>query len=104
MDAQQTNWQEVAQAKLTSINDSIPQPWRLPAVPSVDERRDVTEYIQGYLSQAEIEITGKDATEITKLTTSGQWKAADVTNAFCHRASLAHQLVNPSVSYYDAFL
>lgn len=101
MNTQPEKWQELARAKLNAINDSIPQAWRLPAVPSVAERPDVTELVREHLSQAELDITEKDAPDIVSLTSSGQWKAVDVTNAFCHRASLAHQLVSPSVSCHD---
>ena len=104
MNTQQDEWREIAQAKLNAINDSIPQPWRLSEVPSITERRDVTELIRRYLSTAELEITEKDASGIINYTSNGQWKAADVTNAFCHRASLAHQLVSPSFTSYDAFV
>ena len=89
-------WQELADKKRQSILDSIPQKWRLSVpVPSIEEQRDVTgKYIQQFLSDREIEITECDAATIAKHTTTGQWKAVEVTEAFCHRASLAHQLVS----------
>lgn len=31
---------------------------------------------------------------VAKHTVSGSWSAVEVTKAFCHRAALAHQLVN----------
>lgn len=91
------SWQSTARVKFESIGDSIPDHWRLATFPSSEEQRDVTGvYICSFLSQREIEITEKDASGIVEKTASGQWTAEEVIKAFCHRASLAHQLVNPS--------
>ncbi|KAE8445125.1 hypothetical protein EG329_013727 [Mollisiaceae sp. DMI_Dod_QoI] len=90
------DWQTLAKEKRESVNALIPKAWLLPSpVPPVAEQRDVTgKYIQQFLSQAEIEITETDAVGIVKKTTSAEWKARDVAEAFCHRAALAHQMVN----------
>ncbi|GJP92913.1 hypothetical protein CAN33_0023340 [Aspergillus niger] len=92
MDSELSSWQKAAQAKRQAILDAIPQKWRIQrAVLPVD----VTgEFIQGYLTPREIEITEADAVAITTQTTSGNWSAVEVTEAFCHRAAIAHQLVN----------
>lgn len=87
-------WQDLAKTKRDSINDSIPTAWRLRSIPSVEEQRDVTgKYIHQFLSAREVEITETDAVDIAKKTSTGQWTAEEVIKAFCHRASLAHQLV-----------
>lgn len=87
------DWQATAKAKLNSINNSIPDEWRLSDVPSPKQQKDVTGHvITKHLSDREIEITETDAVGITAKTCSGEWKAEDVVTAFCHRASLAHQL------------
>lgn len=89
------DWQTLAKQKRDSVNALIPEQWllKLP-IPSAQEQRDVTgKYIQQYLTPREVEITETDAVGIVKKTTSGIWKAREVTEAFCHRAALAHQLV-----------
>ena len=64
-------------------------------VPSAEQQRDVTgPYIRRFLSDREVEITETDALGILDHTTTGTWSASEVTKAFCHRASLAHQLTN----------
>lgn len=89
-----STWQELAKAKRESILAAIPQKWRLSAIPSAEEQRDVTgKYIQQFLTEREIEITETDAVGIVSKTTTGAWKAREVAEAFCHRAALAHQLV-----------
>ncbi len=87
-------WQSLAKAKFDSINDSLPKEWRLSSIPSAQEQRDVTgPYIAKFLTDREGEITETDAAAIAEKTSTGQWTAEEVTRAFCHRASLAHQLV-----------
>ena len=55
------------------------------------------------LSKRELEITETDAVGIVKKTTNGEWTAEEVTTAFCHRASLAHQLTNCLLeTFFDA--
>ena len=99
-------WQDIAKEKFEAISKSIPQAWKLSSVPSIQEKRDVTgSVITASLSQQERMITETDAVEIVAKTSTGQWKAEDVVTAFCHRASLAHQLVScvsrPFLSYPD---
>ena len=90
------SWQTAAKAKRDATNKLIPEQWRFTStIPTAEEQRDVTgDYIWRYLSKREIEITETDAVDIVKHTTTGQWKAEEVIKAFCHRASLAHQLVS----------
>ncbi|KAI4263220.1 MAG: hypothetical protein L6R42_001631 [Xanthoria sp. 1 TBL-2021] len=95
MAAEKQPWQTLAEAKLESINESIPTDWRLPSLPRNEEQQDVTGgYIQLFLSKEEIEITEAVAPTIVEYTSAGHWTAETVTRAFCHRAGLAHQLTN----------
>lgn len=48
----------------------------------------------GYLSNEEIAITESNVMEIAAKLKSKEWSSYEVTSAFCHRASIAHQLVN----------
>ena len=94
MATENRSWQDIAKAKRDAIHESLPKKWLIGPVPSAEEQRDVTgDYICRFLSKDEIEITETDAVEIVKKTSSGDWTAEDVTRAFCHRATLAHQLV-----------
>ncbi|KAL4784329.1 amidase signature domain-containing protein [Aspergillus varians] len=89
-------WKSLGDAKRQSILDAIPSKWRIqePIAPAT-ELRDVTgPYIQRLLTPREIEITELDAYGIAEKTTAGEWTAVEVAEAFCHRAALAHQLVN----------
>ena len=89
------HWKAAAKEKADSVNNLIPKEWRLEKVPSVEEQRDVTgSYVHQFLSKEEIEITETDAVGIVANTSTGKWKSVDVAKAFCHRAALAHQLLN----------
>ncbi|KAK5442585.1 hypothetical protein LTS15_011009 [Exophiala xenobiotica] len=101
-----TDWQSRAKAKREAILSSIPEKWRLQKIPSVEEQKDVTgPYIQQFLDEKEVEITETDAVGIAEKVAAGTWSAVSVTEAFCHRASLAHQLVNClHETFFDAAL
>lgn len=90
-----TDWQTSATAKRDAILKSIPEKWHLPKIPSVEEQKDVTgSYVQQFLDKQEVEITETDAVGIAEKVAAGEWSAVEVTEAFCHRAALAHQLVS----------
>ncbi len=92
-----SNWQKTATTKRENTSSLIPSEWRIPNLPSNKDQRDVTgQYIRQFLNKREIEITETDLVGIALKTTAGQWKAVEVTKAFCHRAALAHQLANPT--------
>ena len=93
LDYTKMDWQSIARAKFDNINRSIQQIWRIAANLSPQQQRDVTAVVKDTLSQQEIQITESDAIDIVQKTSSGRWKAVDVTQAFCHRASVAHQWV-----------
>ncbi|KAL4820404.1 amidase signature domain-containing protein [Aspergillus spinulosporus] len=91
-----TSWKSLANAKRQATLDAIPTNWKISEpIPPPSELRDVTgTYIQKFLTPREIEITELDAYGIAEKTTTGEWTAVEVTEAFCHRAALAHQFVN----------
>jgi hypothetical protein len=94
--AQSSSWKDLAEQKRNAIFNSIPPKWQIQKskLPANNEQRDVTGYIQQFLSKREVEITETDVIGIAKETSAGNWTAAEVAEAFCHRASLAHQLVS----------
>lgn len=89
------DWKKTAKDKADQVLSLIPREWRISDIPSAEQQRDVTgAYIHQYLDKKEIEITETDAVGVVGKTTSGQWTAVEVAKAFCHRAAIAHQLVN----------
>lgn len=93
------DWQRLGKDKLKAITQSIPEAWLISSLPSNEDQRDVTgDYIRKYLSNEEIEITEALAPTIVEKTSTGKWTAEEVARAFCHRASIAHQLVSISLA------
>lgn len=89
------NWESLAKAKREEILSSIPEKWRLEKIPTPEEQKDVTgAYIHQFLSEKEIAITETDVVGIAEKVAAGEWSAVGVAEAFCHRASLAHQLTH----------
>lgn len=88
-------WQETAKAKRESLLQAIPLQWRLTSsqIPPCTRLPDVTGFIRQHLDPAELVITNSSADIVLQRIRTGDWSATEVTRAFCHRASLAHQLV-----------
>ncbi|KAL3483066.1 putative general amidase GmdA [Aspergillus germanicus] len=89
-------WKERAAAKRDALLSLIPPEWRLPSpLPPPAEIPNVTgPEIRRYLSTREIIITETSAIDIVRKTSTGEWSCEDVVRAFCHRAAVAHQMIN----------
>lgn len=88
-----SDWQTAAHKKRDDVLATIPEKWRLSKIPTADEQKDVTQYVQQFLERKEVEITETDAVGIAEKVAAGEWSAVQVVEAFSHRAALAHQLV-----------
>ena len=86
------SWRDIAEKKRASLLADIVPHWHI-STPS-NEPKDVTgSYIQQYLTARETEVTEAVTIDIVKKLSNGSWSAREVTEAFCHRAAVAHQLV-----------
>lgn len=83
-----------AQRKKAALAAAIPACWRLITVPTVTECSNVVDWPRGVLSAEEITITETPAQAVLANIHALVWSAEQVTRAFCHRAAIAHQLVN----------
>lgn len=94
-----TTWQAKASAKKAAQDALIPDALRLPSPPA-DSVLDVTTFpLDSVLSERDLEITSvADITTLLGKLSSGAWTAVEVTQAFCNRALVAHQLVCSSSS------
>jgi amidase len=88
-------WQEIA-AEQQKIRDSaIPKEWLLKTLPSktvVNVMK--VPYECGIMTETELSLTEKDATELIEMMATGKLKSYDLTLAFCKRAAIAQQLLN----------
>lgn len=95
-----TSYLDIAKVAQASVYDAIPAKWRLSketiaaALPQnggikvVDIPRTC-----GLLTPEQINITEQTATELVARMAGGQLTSVQVTEAFCARAAIAHQLV-----------
>lgn len=90
-----TEWQHIAQQKRESIMSLLPPEWRLPEpLPDATDLPNATNYPRSFLTQREIAITETHtAQQLVQLLADRTYSAVEVTSAFCHRATIAHQLV-----------
>ena len=90
-----TEWERVGQRKRESIMSLLPTKWQLPEpLPSSRDLPNATEYPHLFLDQREIAITESyTAQQLVQHLAERTYSAVEVTNAFCHRATIAHQLV-----------
>ncbi|KUL81293.1 hypothetical protein ZTR_09124 [Talaromyces verruculosus] len=86
----------IAKRVQTELAAKIPREWGLGSDLLDLKQKDVTGIPakSGILSQDELLITQTDATDILAKVHTGDWKAHQVTLAFCKRAASAQQLVN----------
>jgi amidase len=82
--------------EMQNLRDSqIPKEWLLKSLPdsTVTNVMEVP-YTCGIMSDIELALTEKDATELLAMMAKGELKSYDVTLAFCKRAAIAQQLVS----------
>lgn len=93
-------WSDIASSAQKSLLDSIPAKWRLPQPldPSLTDVRSVPRTC-GLLTENQLEITERTASELVAQLREGKLSSVDVTEAFCARAAIAHQCVNQILHY-----
>lgn len=91
-----SDWQSIASATQQAILDSIPLKWRLPAKdkdPAITDKRAIPQTC-GLLSDKQLQITELKATALLEKLKTRTLSSVEVTEAFCGRAAIAHQLVS----------
>ncbi|BGP19231.1 hypothetical protein JCM10213v2_007318 [Rhodosporidiobolus nylandii] len=89
-----SDWQATATQKRESFAQQIASlGFKTPDVSS--KVLDVTSVpLEDVLGAKQVEITEADVAILLEKLQKGEWSAVEVTEAFCHRAVIAHQLVN----------
>lgn len=91
------HYTEIAAKKRALRDAEFLNHWLVPDehLPS-DDVKDVSGFIEksGHLSSTELKITSSTLSEIVTNIALKKWTAVEVCEAFCHRASIAHQLTN----------
>lgn len=98
----QKDYRTIAARVQQRVLDSIPQQWRITRDLKAHDQSNSLALIPNYgiLSQRQLEITSLTASEVLRRIQGGQLKAAEVAEAFCARAAIAHQLVNCLTDFF----
>jgi amidase len=96
-------WRQIAARKQEERAQKIPEQWRIPpSFKSYEDCDDVQDWpkTSGFFTNQELLITESAATEVVAKIASAEWKAKEVMEAICKRASIAQQLVNCITEIY----
>lgn len=88
-----SHWSKTAEEKRQSVLNQIPNAWRID-VPSIEDAPSCVDLLDSLLPEPENEITNQSLISLKDKISDGVLTAFEVTNAFCHRAALAHQVIN----------
>lgn len=89
-------WEAKAIAKRASNLAKIPKEWRLrdDDLKKAENQRNLTDsFIEQYLNEQEIYIIREGSVNLVEKIQQGNLSAAQVTQAFCKTAAIAHQIV-----------
>ncbi|KAI1618724.1 amidase signature domain-containing protein [Exophiala viscosa] len=95
---QTSKWQDIAAKTQAGLKGKIPKEWLVPESILATKEHNVIPIFRtcGLLSDRELEITdAEDCTVILHKIQSKAWSAYEVAVAFCKRAAIAQQLINP---------
>ncbi|PSK37216.1 hypothetical protein C7M61_003643 [Candidozyma pseudohaemuli] len=90
-------WTDIAKRKQDSILGGIPPEWRDAEIADKMQRTGETNtkrFLDATLPEDENAITHLSLVDLQKKIAAGEFSALEVTTAYCHRAALAHQIVN----------
>ena len=100
------SWEELVAKKRKALAELIPEKWRISASKlPVDSQHSVISYPEtsGLFCDEELTITKLTVEELAESIASRKYSAVQVCEAFCHRAAIAHQLVNCLIEiFFDA--
>lgn len=97
------NWEASATKKRNDIFCSIPKEWVMPEIVNKMKSAGFTnskKYIDTLVPQRELEITNLTVLELSKRIAKGEYSSYEVCCAFCHRAAIAHQILNCCVEIF----
>lgn len=88
-----TDWQRIGQQKRETIDSLLPPQWKLPEpVPDANTLPNATDHPCNFLTQCEVAIIETySAQQLLQKLADRTYTATEVTSAFCHGATIAHQ-------------
>jgi len=96
----QSDWKAAAKAKVEAIKALVPANWILSDenLKDAKAKRQLTgNYINQWLDVKEVEIINLDSKSLVERLRAGILTALEVTEAYCHTAAIAYQIVSTSL-------
>lgn len=89
-------WREIAERKQRAILEAIPAQWQGDWLQQMRDsgETNTNKFLDSVLPETEKAITHLTLVELQQKLAKGELSAVSVTEAYCHRAALAHQIVN----------
>lgn len=97
MTKEAVEWKLAIENKKQALIHAIPEEWRIPDIRAkMDNACFVNphDYLDSILPEDEVKITNSHFYQLVDLIKKGDLSSYSVVSAFCHRAALAHQLIN----------
>lgn len=98
-----SDWRVIAKGKQNEVLQSIPKEWIIPNLPQRMLEAGFSNpklYIDTLVSPEELGITELYVAQLSLGIAAGKFSSWEVCSAFCHRAALAHQLLNCCVEVF----
>lgn len=95
------SWKHAALRAREVLSDSIPTKWKLPTTFETPETNFQSAALDcGILTPRQVSLTNLTASELLPMLHTGELSAAELTEAFCARAAIAHQLINCLTDFF----
>ncbi|OUM51183.1 hypothetical protein BVG19_g271 [[Candida] boidinii] len=97
------SWTEISKNKQESLIQLIPEEWRNPSIKEEMVNAGFSntyDYLNTILPKDEVEITSLTMLELISKIANKTFTALQVAKAYCHRAALAHQILNCCVEIF----
>lgn len=91
------SWKDIAAAKRAEVRASIPTQWIKESLKDDMKQAEycnTCDYLDTIVPASELAVTKLTMLDLQEKISTGQLTAVQVTTAFCHRAALAHQILN----------
>ena len=97
------SWTEISKNKQESLIQLIPEEWRNPSIREEMINAGFSntyDYLNTILPKEEVEITSLTMLELISKIANKTFTSLQVAKAYCHRAALAHQILNCCVEIF----
>lgn len=86
-------WEQIGKVKREAVFSKIPKKWVI-EVPSIEQEPNALKYLDANLPPEETAIVNYSMMQLIEKVSKGELTSIEITEAYCHRAALTHQIIN----------